>query len=170
MDWAFAALFAVTTLSDMAINDCPTGCLQQGETDAYFSLSAGQGYFQEDEFGEEIYLRYEAPKEFGPFQLAFGASATNDGALWAGAGAVHAKTFADDRLYFRLEALAGIYDEGTDGPDLGSPIEFRTGAEIGAQFKSGLRIGVSADHRSNAEISSTNPGYETIQLRISFPL
>ena len=168
-DWAFAFLFAIVGGADMVQNYCPTGCLQEGSPQPYLSISAGQTYFQEEEFGEELYLRYETGHSLGPFQTSFGASIDTNGAAWIGAGPVYSKTFANDNMYYRLSAITGLYRRG-DGPDLGSVIEFRSSAEVGFQFDNGARLGLSFDHRSNAEIDATNPGYETIQIRYSLPL
>ena len=169
LDWAWVFLFAAVGGYDMVTNYCPTGCLQEGSPQPYLSVSAGKTYFQDEEFGEEIYVRYETAHSLGPFQTSFGASVDTNGAVWIGAGPVYSKTFADDRMYYRLSAITGLYRQG-DGPDLGSFIEFRSSAEIGYQFDGGARLGLSFDHRSNAEISTVNPGYETIQLRFSLPL
>jgi len=48
-------------------------------------------------------------------------------------------------------------------------LKFRSGVELGYVAKNGARIGLSYDHRSNADINSYNPGLETFQLRVSFP-
>ncbi|OZA01556.1 MAG: hypothetical protein B7Y02_17545 [Rhodobacterales bacterium 17-64-5] len=56
-----------------------------------------------------------------------------------------------------------------DGPDLGGPVEFRSGVEIGFIANNGLRFGLSYDHRSNGGIYEDNPGLETVQLRLSVP-
>ena len=93
---------------------------------------------------------------------------TDRGSAWLGFGAAWTGVFADDRLYVELSLMPGLYAAG-DGPDLGSPLEFRSGIEIGYQAPAGWRLGLSADHRSNGGIVSDNPGLETVQLRISIP-
>ena len=53
--------------------------------------------------------------------------------------------------------------------DLGGPVEFRSGLELGYESDRGWRIGLGFDHRSNAGIESRNPGLETVHLRLSVP-
>ena len=60
-----------------------------------------------------------------------------------------------------------IFDEV---PELGSHIEFKTGAEIDLVFANGIRIGPVFDHVSNAGIGKHNPGEENLLLMVSVPL
>lgn len=169
MDGTFAVLFLLAGLTDMKLNHCQTGCLAQEQAPARFALSGGDVQFQENSIGTEAYLRYDFGRMYGPFQPVAGLSVTDDGDAWVGIGATWTAQFADERAYLQLHLMPGLYAQG-DGPDLGSPIEFRSGIEIGYQTPKGVRIGLSYDHRSNAGIDSVNPGLETVQLRVSFPL
>jgi hypothetical protein len=63
--------------------------------------------------------------------------------------------------------MPGVYIQG-DGNDLGGWFEFRSGIEIGYEAQSGVRYGLSLDHRSNAGIYDENPGLETLQFRVSW--
>ena len=65
--------------------------------------------------------------------------------------------------------MTGLYEEG-DGVDLGGPIEFRSGLAIGYINKAGVKMSLSVDHRSNLGIYSSNPGLETVQFRVAFPI
>ncbi|MCG7493068.1 acyloxyacyl hydrolase [Thalassobius sp. Cn5-15] len=168
MNGTFALLFAVVSLTDMAQNHCPTGCLAHSPEAARISISAGQTQFQDNFIGEEIYARYELDHKLGPYQNAIGLSVTDTGDAWLGFGQLWTKEFTSG-AYVQLHAMPGIYVQG-DGPDLGFPIEFRAGVELGYAFSNGARLGISYDHRSNADIKATNPGLETLQVRYSIPL
>lgn len=168
MDGTLAALFLVASLTDMGVNHCGSGCFASGEERDRIALSFGEVQYQGASVDEEIYLRYDFGRTFGPFQPIVGASVTTRGDAWIGAGAAWTATLADTGLYAQLHLMPGIYSRGS-GPDLGHTVEFRSGAELGYQTRNGMRIGISYDHRSNAELSSTNPGLETIQFRVSIP-
>jgi hypothetical protein len=169
MDGTLAALFLVAGLTDMTFNHCDDGCLSMAPLDSRIALSAGDVEFQGAVIAKEVYLRYDLPKKYGPFQPAMGISVTDQGSIWFGAGSSWTYNFAQERAYVQLHLMPGIYGKG-NGPDLGATVEFRSGIEIGYETHSGVRIGLSFDHRSNADLSKTNPGMETIQLRASFPL
>ena len=169
MDGTFAVLFLLAGLADMKINHCDTGCLAEAQTPARIALSAGDVQFQKSSISSEAYLRYDFGKSYGPFQPAMGVSLTDDGDAWIGFGASWTGYFAQNHGYVQLHLMPGLYAQG-DGPDLGSVVEFRSGAEIGYQAQNGIRVGLSYDHRSNADIVSLNPGLETVQLRVSIPL
>jgi lipid A 3-O-deacylase len=66
-------------------------------------------------------------------------------------------------------AAVGDYEHG-GGKELGSHIEFKTGAEIDLVFANGVRIGPVFDHISNAGIGKHNPGEENLLLMVSVPL
>jgi|UPI0002DD0182 lipid A 3-O-deacylase len=173
MDGRLAVLFFVVGLTDMKTNDCDTGCLARTPAQEALSLSFGNVIFQEKNIGSEMYLRYDMGTSFGPFQPAMGLSMSDSNDIWVGLGATHTTRFWDRPSgaggYAQLHFMPGVYAQGS-GPDLGYPIEFRSGAEIGYQAKNGVRMGVSFDHRSNGDISSVNPGLETFQFRVSVPL
>lgn len=173
MDGRLALLFFVIGLTDMKTNDCDTGCLARTPAQEAISLSFGDVIFQDKSIGSEAYLRYDLGTSFGPFQPAMGLSVTDTNDVWVGFGATHTTRFWDRPSgtggYAQLHFMPGVYAQGT-GPNLGHDVEFRSGAEIGWQARSGLRVGVSFDHRSNGDISNVNPGLETLQLRVSVPL
>ena len=168
MDGTLAALFLVASLTDMGFNHCGNGCVAPGETSKRLSLSAGNVQFEGATADREIYLRYDFGRTFGPFQPIMGASLTERGDAWIGAGAAWTAEIAKTGFYAQLHLMPGIYNRGK-GPDLGHTIEIRSGAEVGYQTRNGMRVGISYDHRSNAEMSSINPGMETIQIRFSIP-
>jgi len=173
MDGRLAVLFFAVGLFDMNANDCETGCLARTQAQDAISLSFGNVIFQEKSIGREVYLRYDMGTSFGPFQPAVGLSVTDRDDVWVGLGATHKTHFwtqpSGAGAYAQLHFMPGLYAQGS-GPDLGHGIEFRSGAEIGYQAKNGVSVGLSFDHRSNGDISSLNPGLETLQLRVSVPL
>lgn len=169
MNGTFAVLFLLAGLTDMNVNYCDSGCLARSPEQARLSVSGGEVQFQRASIGSEAYVRYEFDHKFGPFQNALGVSLTDSGDGWIGFGQLWTKEFAQGRAYVQLHAMPGIYIQG-DGPDLGFPIEFRSGVEVGYTARNGIRFGLSYDHRSNADIKALNPGMETLQFRISVPL
>jgi len=173
MDGRLALLFLAVGLTDMASNDCDTGCLARTPAQEAISLSFGDVIFQRNSIGREMYMRYDLGTSFGPFQPAVGLSITDSNDVWVGLGATHTTRFWDRPSgaggYAQLHVMPGVHNRGS-GPDLGHTVEFRSGAEIGYQASNGVRVGLSLDHRSNAGISGLNPGLETLQLRVSVPL
>lgn len=168
MDGTFAVLTLVLGMYE-AYDGCDTACLARNDVPSRVSVSAGSLFSQGLEIGNETYIRYDTGIAHGPFQTIAGLSYSSLGDLWAGVG--HSYTIGDesDGLFAEFHAMTGIY-EFQGGPDLGGPIEFRSGIEVGYQWPSGWRAGLSYDHRSNAELYATNPGIETIQFRVSSPL
>ncbi|MDX1781583.1 MAG: acyloxyacyl hydrolase [Thalassovita sp.] len=169
MNGTFAVLFLLAGLADMSENYCQDGCLAKQRLPSRIAVSGGDVQFQTDTIGKEIYVRYDMDHAYGPFQPILGASITDSNDGWIGMGHVWTGHFLQDRAYAQLHAMTGLYFRGS-GPDLGFPIEFRSGIEFGYELRNGIRVGVSYDHRSNADIKATNPGLETLQLRVSVPL
>ena len=66
-------------------------------------------------------------------------------------------------------AAFGVYGRGT-GTNLGSTVEFRTGAEFDYRFDSQGRLGITFHHDSNAGLSHRNPGEEEIGIVYALPL
>ena len=169
-DGTVAVVGLLIGLLDMGINHCPDeGCLAKNAVPAYNALSIGETSFQDRSVGEEVYYRRDTGTAFGPFQGVWGVSATTDGELWAGIGEAYTINLFRERSFIQFHTMIGLYDQGS-GVDLGGPIEFRSGIELGYRTPGGVRIGLSVDHRSNAGIYSLNPGLETVQLRVSMPL
>lgn len=173
MDGSLAILFFVLGFTDMKLNHCDTGCLARTPAQEALSLSFGDSLFRARTSGNETYVRYEFDSSFGPFQPTLGLSVTDKQDVWFGLGATYTSRFWDRPsgagAYAQLHFMPGFYGQGS-GPNLGFPIEFRSGAEFGYQAKNGVRFGLSYDHRSNGDLVAVNPGLDTIQFRISVPL
>ena len=168
-DGTAAAIFFIAGLVDAGVNHCPNeGCFAKNEVTAYNSFAVGTTHFQENEVGGEFYFRRETAHADGPFQRVWSVSASSDGELWAGIGHAYTVSNRRDNLFLTLNAMTGLYEEGS-GVDLGGPIEFRSGIEVGYKNKQGVKMSLSVDHRSNLGIYSDNPGLETVQFRVSIP-
>ena len=167
-DGIFAILTYAFLLWEMQAIHCETGCLARSQIQPRTAISAGQVIFQGQNLGEELYVRRDIGSKFGPFRLSYGLSATTKGSLWAGLGQTYTIPFAERDGYIQLHTMAGLYARG-NGADLGGPLEFRSGIEIGYEADNGWRYGISFDHRSNADLFERNPGLETIQFRVSIP-
>ncbi len=169
MDGTLAAIFLVASLTDMALTDCPTGCLTAGEATSRLSFQAAKVEFQSDIIGEEIYVGYDFGKSYGPFQPTIGASLTDTGDAWIGAGAKWTtQNLIDGPFFVEASLMPGIYRRG-DGPDIGGTLQFRSSLGAGFAFDNGVTVLASYDHRSNADTQDLNPGLETIALRVAFP-
>lgn len=64
---------------------------------------------------------------------------------------------------------AGYFDAG-DEVDLGYELQFRSGFELAWRFDNNARVGLSVYHLSNASLADDNPGTETVNLVLSWPL
>ena len=169
-DGTFAVVGLILGLINMGINHCPNaGCLAENKHTPYLGLSIGDLVFQKKHVGEEIFIRNQTSIARGPFQFTYGASVTDDGGLWLGIGHTTTYSSPSDRWYAQFHAMPGAYARGGDVA-LGGPIQFRSGIELGYQNREGVRIGLGADHRSNAGIYTSNPGVETVHFRVSIPI
>ena len=70
-----------------------------------------------------------------------------------------------------LTPIWGVgYFEDSEEIILGHELEFVSGLELAYQFEHNVRLGLMVSHLSNAGISSTNPGTETVVFSLSIPL
>ena len=74
-----------------------------------------------------------------------------------------------DHLIFAPGFALGYYWAGT-GKNLGYPLEFRSGVELGWQFSDFRRVGVHFYHLSNASLGQRNPGEESLVLYYDMPI
>lgn len=169
MEPTLAIVFLIASLGDMAINHCGgDGCLAASDAVARNSYAIGTLESQDVNFGGEFYYRHDFPVKYGPFQPAVGVSISEHADLWVGAGFASTYHFASDRWYVQGHLMPGLYARGS-GPDLGHVIEFRSGLELGYEAPSGIRVGLTYDHRSNGSLDLFNPGLDMISLRVSIP-
>ncbi len=102
---------------------------------------------------------------FQPY-IGFQGSTANSYYGYFGFGA---DLVALSRYYLFPFVSFGGYVEG-EGINLGSTVQFRSGAEAGIVFDSGWRVGVTGLHMSNAEITEQNPGVEIFLVKVGIPL
>ena len=165
MDGTLAAVFVIASLTDMAMNDCPTGCLARDDVPARLSFQLGDVRFDEDRIGKELLLGYDTGRAYGPFQPTMAVSVTDDGAAWIGAGAKWtSSSLLPGPLFVESTLMPGFYVPG-DGPDLGGNLQFRSSLGVGVAFGNGATVTVAYDHRSNADTDRTNPGLEVLSVR-----
>ena len=169
-DGTFAGLLIVLGLMDMSFNHCgtETGCLGRTEVSPRLAFAAGESLPRTAPVTQEVFLRYDLGHRNGPFGHAFGLSVGGGGEVWAGYGQTYHRKLGSSPIFAELHAMAGLYAEN-GGFDLGGPIEFRSGLELGYENRKGWRFGLSYDHRSNTGIFARNPGIETVMFRVSIP-
>lgn len=97
-----------------------------------------------------------------------GASVTTDGAAYGYFGFGFDVNFGPS-VVLTPNAAAGYFERGS-GTNLGSWWEFRTGAELAWRFADQSRLGVAANHTSNAGLTKRNPGEQSVLLMYSIPL
>ena len=97
-----------------------------------------------------------------------GASATTDGAFYGYGGFGFDVNFTPNWVLTPNGAV-GYFGRGS-GTNLGSAVEFRTGAELDYRFDDLSRLGVAVHHTSNAGIGKHNPGEQSVVLMYSLPL
>ncbi|KPQ08248.1 MAG: Lipid A 3-O-deacylase (PagL) [Rhodobacteraceae bacterium HLUCCA12] len=103
------------------------------------------------------------------FQPTVGASLSNRGEGWVGAGLAYTWRAAQQPGFLRVAVMPGLYRQG-NGRNLGGAIEFRSSLEVGLRLRSGGEVALGVAHRSNAGIYNTNPGLNTAYLGYSMPL
>ncbi len=97
-----------------------------------------------------------------------GASVTSDGAFYGYGGLGFDINFTPN-LVLTPNAAGGYFARGS-GTNLGSAVEFRTGAELAYRFADQSRLGLAVNHTSNAGIGKHNPGEQSIVLMYSIPM
>lgn len=133
------------------------------------SISAGVLQFQGETAGAELRATYYDTR-FWRFTTVWDGSITDQGGAWLGYGLYQQFGFAlgQREMFLGLSFAPGIYFQGGE-VDLGLPLEFRSGFEVGTYLANDWRVSLSYDHRSNGDIAAVNPGIETVQLRVSVP-
>lgn len=167
-DSTFAWIFFLVGGTDAYLNDCPTNCFAQTEAPARIHVQYGDTYFQEEIIGDEIFVSYDLPKRIGSIQPTVGVSMTNENDLWMGAGGKWTTDRVDGGPFFiEVALMPGIYLKD-DGPNLGFPVQWRGSLGAGLMVAETASLSVFYDHRSNANTSETNPGIETVGVRVSY--
>jgi hypothetical protein len=99
-----------------------------------------------------------------------GTEVTTDASTYTYGGFALDIYFGDHWVLTPNEA-AGFWTRGNaDAKNLGSWVEFRSGAEFDYRFDDRSRLGFSFHHISNAGLTQRNPGEEEALLTFSIPL
>jgi len=117
---------------------------------------------------QEFRVEVKSHLDWYLFRPMLGVTATARGAVYAYLG-VGLDLVFQNHLILSPNFAAGYYHQG-GGKDLGFPLEFRSGVELGWQFTSLYRIGVHFYHVSNASLGHRNPGEESLVFFLSIPI
>ncbi len=128
---------------------------------------AHTGLRRPSEFATESRIEYRFGEQLLLFKPFVGVMASSSGTLYGFAGLL-VDIYLPARLVFTPSVAPGWYHAGR-GKDLGFPLEFRSQIELSYRFMSGARIGVGANHISNAKLGRINPGIEAVSITFSTP-
>lgn len=123
------------------------------------------------EFSAEYKFHFEclkASQQFFEFRPLVGLMGTVRGSVYL-YGGLNLDLLFWDHFVFAPGFAAGYYRKG-GGKDLGYPLEFRSGIELGWQFADGHRLGAHFYHLSNASLGRKNPGEESLVLFYDIPI
>ena len=166
MDGKLAVLFGLMSLMGDGVQGDGWN-IARADVDGMITTSVGIVQFQGHNWGQE--LRFTRSfKKWKRCNPVLDFSITEKGGAWLGLGLYQQFDFdlGGVPAFAGFSFAPGIYAQGGDA-DLGLPLEFRSGVELGVRFAQDWQVSLSYDHRSNGDISQVNPGMETIQLRIS---
>jgi len=74
-----------------------------------------------------------------------------------------------DFLFITPSFAPGLYAKNSS-KDLKFALEFQSQIEVSFKFITGMRVGVSFNHISNATLGKENPGVESLALTYIFPI
>ena len=97
-------------------------------------------------------------------RFRMGADLSEVGA-WAGVGISTEYVFDEDPFYIEASFLAGAY-KAFGELDLDHTIEFRSQVAVGYHFDNNYDVAIGYSHKSNASLSSNNPGAEALYIRL----
>lgn len=142
----------------------------------YLSFASGVYNLLQDKWRTaEFDLEYKfhikslkSPFEFLEFRPLVGILKTLKGTTYV-YGGINFDLLFLEHIHFAPGFAAGYFSKG-NGRDLGYPLEFRSGIELGWQFSDKSRLGVHFYHLSNASIGRRNPGEESLVLFYDLPI
>ena len=159
-------LTALLVFSGLSLSAGPA----RADDPAFLSFGVGAFDFnrQKDD-GVEFRLDYRSDYKLWVFKPFLTAAAVSNGMSFMGAGVLIDVYFGN--RFVVTPSFAPTWWRGkTDGLDLGYALEFRSQIEFAYRFDDRSRLGVAVSHSSNASISNTNPGTETLLVNYSYPL
>jgi len=115
-------------------------------------------------FGTSLLPFTEPYVRFHPW---VGLEANTDGGLYGGFGIL--ADIPVGPLVLTPGIGAGLWGRG-GSKHLGSPVEFRSTLELGYRFESGARLSAYVSHMSNAGLTETNPGADTVGVYLHVPV
>ena len=121
---------------------------------AFFAASAGGFDVNDDDTSAEFRLEYRSDYRLWHVGPMFGLMANADGGVY-GYGSVFLDIFFGKNWVLMPNVAVGAYREGSS-KDLGSILEFRTGAEFAYRFDDKSRLGIAFQHISNAGLAHKN--------------
>jgi lipid A 3-O-deacylase len=161
----YFALFLIT--SSLLAGSCPPD---------FFSFSSGAYDFYREkhrtfEFGMEYKFHLKCLKSsnhYLEYRPLVGLMTTAKGTFYGYIG-INFDLLFMNHLLFAPGFAAGYFTPGK-GKNLGYPLEFRSGVELGWQFSDWHRLGIHFYHLSNASLGNRNPGEESLVLFYDIPL
>ena len=133
----------------------------------YIAVGAGVYDVLHDFKAAQGRLEFRFADRFVLFKPMVGVLFTSKGSVMGYAG-IRIDLYLGPHFIVTPNFAPGLWYRG-DGKELGSTIEFKSGAEFAWRFDDHSRLGLQFDHISNAGIGKHNPGTESLLLFWSFP-
>ena len=169
-----AALLGLSIIAEPASAQLAVGPITLGSPGDPARLAFGAGAFDVTparrrgaETAAEGRIEYRFGDVMPVLSPFIGVSGTSDGAFYGFGGFGMDINFSPN-LVLTPNAAVGYFAKG-GGTNLGSAIEFRTGAELAYRFADYSRLGIAVTHTSNAGIGKLNPGEQSVLLMYSMP-
>lgn len=135
---------------------------------SYLTISAGSWETLRDKYREpELDIAYRSSTQLWIFKPHAGVVVSKDGDFY-GYGGFLVDVYFGPHVVLSPNTAVGVWGGG--GFDLGSRVEFRSGADLAWRFDNASRLGVGFYHISNAGLTRRNPGDESLLMTYSYPL
>jgi len=144
----------------------PQGAALADDPD-FIALGAGAYDINGTEPEAQFRAEYRFQDRFLFLKPMLGLLVTSEGSFY-GYGGIRIDLYLSPRWVFTPNFAIGGFAKG-NGKDLGSALEFKTGAEIDYRFDSHARLGIAYDHISNAGITKHNPGENGVIVYYALP-
>lgn len=134
-------------------------------------VSLGISYFnflRKDKHALEGRIEYRFESSVLKLKPFAGITLTSAGAFY-GLGGFYYNFSLGDNFLITPSFGAGYFEKGS-GHDLAYKLEFRSQIEILYILKNDIRIGISFNHVSNANLGKSNPGVESFALLYFIPI
>jgi lipid A 3-O-deacylase len=134
-------------------------------------LTFGVGNFdfnREKDEGAEFRLDYRSDYKLWHFKPFLTAAVVTNGMTFFGAGLL-LDVYFGNRIVLTPSIAPTLWHGKTDDLDLGHVLEFRSQIDFAYRFDDRSRLGLAISHSSNASLSDTNPGTESLMVNYSIP-